>query len=247
MPAFERAGSRTPAGIARPFPLIGESSRTATHERVYHAVKAHAIAYEFPEGGRIALEPIARRFGVGVTAIREALDRLAEEKLVVKGHRKGYYAMQLSAENLQGYYELSRLLLTHELKTDGAELRNRPRQFERIAVVLHRLTRTPAPGPRSLARYTGEVFACIAGLSGKPHVVDSIERANDHLYYIRTLECEFIVTLRSELVQLCELLMNDNRRGMARLIDDYHESRIALLPRLFDSTALGYGADSTRS
>ncbi len=239
MPAFERPGSRTPAGIAGPFPVVGESSRTATRERIYHAVKAHAIAYEFPQGGRIALEPIARRFDVGVSSIREALDRLVAEKLVVKDQRKGYYALRLSPENIQGYYELSRLLLAHELKTDGAELRNRPRQFERIAVVLHRLTRIPAPGPRSLARYTGEVFACIAGLSGKPHVVDSIERANDHLYFVRTLECEFIVTVRSELVQLCELLMNDNRREMSRLIDGYHESRITLLPRLFDAAALG--------
>jgi len=233
MPAFERSPSRTSTGMAKPFPLIGESSRTATGERVYHAVKAHAIAYEFPQGDRIALEPIARRFGVGVVSIREALERLVAEKLVVKGRRKGYYAIRLSAESIEGYYELSRLLLTHELKAGGAELRNRPRQFERIAVVLHRLTRTPAPGPRSLARYTGEVFACMAGLGGKPHVVDSIERANDHLHFVRTLECEFIVTVRSELVQLCELLMNDNRRELSRLIDDYHESRIALLPRLF--------------
>ena len=239
MPAFERSPSRTPAGIARPFPLIGESSRTATSERVYHAVKAHAIAYEFPQGGRIALEPIADRFGVGVASIREALDRLVAEKLVVKDQRKGYYAIRLSAENIQGYYELSRLLLTHELRTGGIELRNRPRQFERIAVVLHRLTRMPAPGPRSLARYTGEVFACMAGLDGKSHVVDSIERANDHLYFVRTMECEFIVTVRSELVQLCELLINDNRRDLSRLIDGYHESRIALLPRLFDTAALG--------
>ena len=235
MAAFERPSSRTSGGIAKPFPLVSESSRTATSERVYHAVKAHAIAYEFPQGSRIDLEPIARRFGVGVVSIREALDRLAAEELVVKGHRKGYYAKRLSAESIQGYYELSRLLLTHELKAGSAELRNRPRQFERVAVVLHRLTRIPAPGPRSLARYTGEVFACLAGLGGKPHVVDSIERANDHLYFVRTLECEFVVTVRSELVHLCELLMNDNSRELSRLIDDYHESRIALLPRLFNA------------
>lgn len=202
-------------------------------DRVYHAIKAHAIAYAFPPGRRIYLQPIADALGVSTTPVREALNRLVAEDLVIKAPRKGFVAISLSKENLLGYYELTRLLLVKELEgLDAAERQKLP-GCEPIAGVLFKLNRRAISDVNTLAGYTGEVFYHIASLGGNMQVIRSIGRANDHLYYIRTLEGRHLENVQSELVLLCELLLAGRCEVLLEKIRRYHDLRMAILPTLF--------------
>lgn len=51
---------------------------------VYEHVKARVVAREFPAGKRIQPEPLAERLLVSSTPVREALIRLAAERVIVK-------------------------------------------------------------------------------------------------------------------------------------------------------------------
>lgn len=208
----------------------GESH--AAGERVYETIKARVIAYEFPQGQRIYLEPIAEQLGVSTTPVREALNRLAAQNLVIKAPRKGFIAMKLTEANLLGHYELIRILLSHEVTMLDSETRRNLPRYEPIAHVLNKLKRPRQPDVVTLARYTAEIFAHIGRLRENSMVMHSIETANDHLYYIRTIECQHLDDVHGELIEFCELLLAGRCEALISAIDEYHDRRAALLPEL---------------
>jgi DNA-binding GntR family transcriptional regulator len=210
------------------------ANRTAG-DRVYQAIKARAIAYEFPQGERIYLEPIAMELGVSTTPVREAMNRLAERNLVIKAPQKGFIAMTLSEDNVLGHYELTRILLCHELDQLKPEARRRLSEYEPIAVALNRLKRRRQADFSVVARYTGEIFAAIGCVRKTSRVVLSIDAANDHLYYIRTYECQHLDDVQMELIRLCELLLAGFCEELKCAIEIYHDRRVALLPTLVDA------------
>ncbi len=205
---------------------------SAPGERVYEAIKARVIAYEFPEGERIYIERIAEQLGVSTTPVREALNRLAAQNLVIKAPRKGFIAMTLSEANLLGHYWLIRILLTHEVEMLDARLRRNLPNDEPIAHVLTKLQRPRQPDVGMLARYTADIFAHIGSLRKNAMVMHSIDTANDHLYYIRTVECQHLDDVRGELIALCELLLAARCKELIAAIDKYHDRRVVLLPKL---------------
>jgi len=204
----------------------------ASGDRVYQAIKARLVAYDFPQGERIYLEPVAESLGVSTTPVREAMNRLAERNLVIKAPQKGFFAMTLSEENLLGHYELTRLLLEHELRALGPEAHGRLSSYEPIAVCLNRLQRRPHADATALARYTGEIFAAISCLRQSSSAALAIEAANDHLYFIRTVECRYIGNVRSDLIYFCECLLANRRDPLTAALNAYHDRRVTLLPTL---------------
>ncbi|MCG8371356.1 MAG: GntR family transcriptional regulator [Proteobacteria bacterium] len=202
----------------------------ATGEHVYRAVKMRVVACEFAPGRRIHLEPVAARLGVSTTPVREALNRLAAEDLVVKAPRKGYFARRMTRRRVLGHYELTRLLLTHELERTLACRRRMPADFEPIASVLHKLRRHEIADLHALAAYNGDVFAGIASFGENAGIVHAVERANDQLHYVRTLECRLLSGVQRDLARLCELLLAERCDDARRAIDAYHERRTELLP-----------------
>jgi DNA-binding GntR family transcriptional regulator len=206
----------------------------AAGDRVYQGIKARVIAYDFPQGRRIYLQPLADSLGVSTTPVREALNRLAAEDLVIKAPRKGFIAMSLSKDNLRYYYELTRLLLAKELEDLDTGARRKLPEFEPIAGVLCRLNRRALHDVATLAAYTGEVFSHIASLGGNAQVIRSIGHANDHLYYIRTVECRHLENVQKELRLLCDLLLAGRSEDLLQAVHSYYDQRIQMLSTLLD-------------
>jgi DNA-binding GntR family transcriptional regulator len=210
------------------------SWRHAAGDRVYRAIKARVITYAFPQGKRIYLQPLADALGVSTTPVREALNRLAAEDLVIKAPRKGFVALGLSGDNLLDYYDLTRLLLAKELHGLDIDTRRKLHEFEPVAVLLYKLNRRALSDPNTLATYTGEVFAEIASLGDNEHVVQSIRHANDHLHFIRTIECQHLEDVQRELIRLCELVLAGRCEELLRAIHVYHDKRVQVLSTLLE-------------
>lgn len=208
------------------------SAREASGNRIYQAVKARAVRYEFPEGRRILLEPLADQLRVSTTPVREALNRLAAEGLVVKAPRKGFVALSLDTDRLKDHYRLIRLLLAHELGGLSEESLRRLPEFEPIADLLRKLNRRPLTNVETLAMYTGELFIRLAALSENADVVEAIDRANDQLFFIRTVECRLLDGIHEELIRHCELVLAGRCDDLIKAIHEYHRKRLDLLPRL---------------
>jgi DNA-binding GntR family transcriptional regulator len=162
------------------------------------------------------------------------LNRLAAEDLVIKAPRKGFIAMSLSGENLRGYYELTRLLLAKELEGLDAAARRKLPEFEPIAGILYKLNRRVLSDANTLAAYTGKIFSHSASVGENAHVVRSIRRVNDYLYYIRTVECRHLANVQDELRLLCQLLLAGRCEELLQAVHGYHDKRIEMLATLLD-------------
>ncbi len=65
-------------------------NRTSLCEQIYEAIRDKIVYGEFKSGQRLNVDQLARTSDVSVTPVREALARLAAERLVVFEPNKGY-------------------------------------------------------------------------------------------------------------------------------------------------------------
>jgi DNA-binding GntR family transcriptional regulator len=204
----------------------------AAGDRVYRAIKARLVAFEFPQGRRIYLEPLAESLGVSTTPVREAMNRLAERELVIKAENKGFFAMTLTEARLRGNYDLTRQLLILGLKNLTPAAERAMASYVPAADLVNKLNRRVIADVGTLARYTGDVFSAIAAITENSAVQQTIDLANDHLYFIRMLECRHIQDTQSELKRFCELLLSGEGDQLVAAIDEYHKERLAQIPHL---------------
>ena len=207
-------------------------ARLTKCDHIYLSLKEKLIAYEFSQGKRIYIGPLAEQFGVSTTPVRESLHRLAAEGLVVRAQQKGFFAMTLCEKNIREQYEVTRQILCDSIERLSPAEQERMHDFGPLVTVSTRIERHGHADAGTLAALTGNLFAAIASFINKSYVDLSIGRANDHLYYVRTLECRRLEHVPSELSCLCELFLKAETGELVAAIGEYHDRRLKLLPSL---------------
>ncbi len=85
-------------------------------EQTYLRLRADIIACRLPPGHKLRLEPLRERYGAGVSTLREILNRLASEDLVVAEGQKGFAVTPATAADLREIADLRLLLESHALR-----------------------------------------------------------------------------------------------------------------------------------
>jgi DNA-binding GntR family transcriptional regulator len=76
---------------------LSQASKTA---QVYEELKEELLNGAHTPGAKLAIEPLAARFGVSAGAVREALSRLTSDRLAVALPQRGFVVAAVSAEDL---------------------------------------------------------------------------------------------------------------------------------------------------
>ncbi|PQZ53499.1 MULTISPECIES: GntR family transcriptional regulator [unclassified Microbacterium] len=133
------------------------ASRTR-QEEVYRLLRADILSGRVQPGERLAFAALCDRFSVSVGAVREALQRLAEQSLVRSEPQRGFVVMPLSEADLR---DLTEARVHIETLTLRQAIRDGDLDWEgRLVAVHHRLAVTPvyAPGhPDRLSEAWAEV------------------------------------------------------------------------------------------
>ena len=203
-------------------------------ERVYRSIKAQAVACRFSPGKPIRVTPLAMQLGVSSTPIRAALNMLVAEGLVLRVPQKGFRAMSISADRFRDLYSLNQFLLEAALTEKPPTAQSLATAVDIATEIRHRLDDDRACTPDAVATCTGELFLSIAGLSGNAQVVDTVARINDGLSFVRSLDCRDNDSARAELMTICELLLTEQTDAVAKLLAEYHETRMATVPELIN-------------
>src|SRR5690606_33048177 len=85
-------------------------------ESTYLRLRGDIIACALPPGQKLRLEPLKTQYGVGVSTLREILNRLASEDLVVAEGQKGFAVAPATAADLREIADLRLLLESHALR-----------------------------------------------------------------------------------------------------------------------------------
>lgn len=85
-------------------------------ETTYLRLRADIVACRLAPSQKLRLEPLRERYGAGVSTLREILNRLASEDLVVAEGQKGFAVAPATAADLREIADLRLLLESHALR-----------------------------------------------------------------------------------------------------------------------------------
>lgn len=204
-------GPRARAAI----PLAAPPDRAAELES---AVATEVIGRSLRRvGDYLREEATAARFGVGRTALRQALGRLAGRGLVVHVPRRGWLVRAFDEADLDAYLEVREVL---ELK--ALELA-RPRLD---AVDLRRMLAANVPGRRA-ARLDNRLHRYLVDTAGNPYIRDFFDRHS--AYYTALFDFAAPET------QVVAAMARQHRAILRALIDrDWLRAREALAQHIRD-------------
>ncbi len=108
---------------------------------VCERIRRDIVGGLLPAGEKLRIEALRERYSLGGSPIREALNRLSSEGLVMQQDQRGFGVLPVSAEDL---VELTRTrMLLNELLLRESLTRGDESWEEGVILALHRLTRAP--------------------------------------------------------------------------------------------------------
>ncbi|MCL4370257.1 MAG: GntR family transcriptional regulator [Chloroflexi bacterium] len=106
-------------------------------EKVYEAIRDQIVTCELAPGSPLPVVELARQFGVSLTPVRDALNRLAAEGLVEDVPRKGYFVARLDHEEIVDLLDARRLIELAAVE-QGIELAE-PDQMDEMRLLLEEM------------------------------------------------------------------------------------------------------------
>jgi len=122
-----------PARAARPQPLNGHELDASLSDRAYRRLEEMIVTLQLSPGSVVSESALSKRLGIGRTPIREALQRLARERLVVVLPRRGIMVSEINVSTqlrlLEARRELERLIMRRAARRASDAERQRFREI----------------------------------------------------------------------------------------------------------------------
>lgn len=130
-----RAEATPPAPSA---PSVGDKSNSLTRS-VYLQLRADLLSGRYRPGEKLRAEVLRRRFNIGSSPIREALNRLLAEGMVALEDQKGFRVAPVSREDLEALVK-ARCWIDGAAVTESIRLHDRAWE-DGLVLALHHLSR----------------------------------------------------------------------------------------------------------
>lgn len=111
----------------------------AVGEKAYRRIRSDIVFGRLPPGRKLRLDSLKSDYGPSVSTLREILNRLSSERLVLAEGQKGFEVAPVSATNLREIAALRQMLECHALEQS---FRSGDMEWEgRVVAAHHRLAR----------------------------------------------------------------------------------------------------------
>jgi DNA-binding GntR family transcriptional regulator len=189
-----------------------------TFERVYAVLKERLTRGAFRPGDRLEPAALADELFASVTPIRDALHRLAGERLVEAPRQEGFRVPALSESRLRHLYAWHRDLL-----------------------LLALMRRRGAVGEEAAGTITGELseqrrlmFSTLAHSSGNPELAFAVESVGERLGGVEILADLLLDDVEAESLAIMHALHSGDTRLLRKQLLNYHRRRERIVPRLLE-------------
>lgn len=207
---------------------IGSRKPSSDHavEGIYDRIKSLLLAHTLAPGQLLQIGTLAEELGVSTTPVREALTRLAAERLIVFAPKRGFFAKTASEDELRGLYTLNHTLLDSALRewNAGVQTEEDTKAPSKIFASM-----PLSDNPEQLTRTVDDLFVRIATRSGIGELADIIRNFNDRLHHARMIESEIMEDAVEELSRLRQLYAENNKEQLQLALQNYHQQRRELV------------------
>lgn len=152
-------------------------------DEIFNELRADIIEGRIEPGTQLKEVPLAKRFEVSRTPIRDVLSRLEESGLAVRNNR-GLEVRGLDPEAVIQVYDL-RILLEEEVAGQAA-LNRSLSDILTLEALLERDRNLDNPSDRELIETNLEFHTAIWNAAANPVLVDVLERLSSHLVHAPT-------------------------------------------------------------
>jgi DNA-binding GntR family transcriptional regulator len=191
------------AGTARlPVSTLGDGASLA--DRAYLAIRGLIVSLELAPGDPIREPDLTAQLGIGRTPVREALRRLALERLVEVYPRRGMFVTTVDVRDLARLCEV-RAVLEPEAARLAAERATRP-DLEEINALIEELLDPRRRDDRALIDLDERIHRTIYKTSHNQLLEETLEWYYTHALRIWMLALDRTRTLQSAVLEHHELL-----------------------------------------
>jgi DNA-binding GntR family transcriptional regulator len=200
----------------------------ATVGRVHAAVRISIVDGEIPPGTRINIEAIAREQGVSQTPVREALQRLEAEELVVHSPGRGYRtARVLDLAGLRAVFDFRLLIEPWAASTIASDnVVNPATDLELELKRFERIMNTSADLRQEMLGHDTRFHDMILAATGNEVVRRAYTQAHCHLHLfrLRHVDQSGTITLHEHTQIWRAVRANDSAAAEAAMYDHIRNS-----------------------
>ena len=193
-------------------------------DRAYFAIRDLIVTLELPPGAVVKEPDLTARLGIGRTPVREALRRLAQERLIEVYPRRGMFVTTVDVRDLARLCEV-RLALEPEAARLAAE-RATQADLDEMNALLAELDGPRRRDHRALIDLDERIHRAIYHASHNPFLVETLEE-----YYAHALRIWMVALARTDLGAavgahhgVLEAVVSGNGERSARLMREHVES-----------------------
>jgi DNA-binding GntR family transcriptional regulator len=193
-------------------------------DRAYYAIRDLIVTLELPPGSVVKEPDLTARLGIGRTPVREALRRLAQERLIEVYPRRGMFVTTVDVRDLARLCEV-RLALEPEAARLAAE-RATQADLDEMNVLLAELDGPRRRDHRLLIDLDERIHRAIYTASHNPFLVETLEE-----YYAHALRIWMVALARTDLGAavgghrgVLEAVVSGNGARASRLMREHVES-----------------------
>ncbi|HSI56137.1 MAG TPA: FCD domain-containing protein [Ideonella sp.] len=205
-------------------------SPTLTRQ-VYERLRADLLCGHWLPGQKLLMHRLRERYESGASPLREALNRLAHEGLVVHNEQRGFVAAEASTEGLA---DLVRTRIAVESLLLEQSLARRSAAWEEsVVLAFHRLSHTPRSVQADSYEENPEwerlhraFHAALLQASGSPLLLGFCEQLYDQAYRYRQLAARSAYKQRHELAEhgaIFDAVMGNRLKEAQALIATHYE------------------------
>jgi len=193
--------------------------RDGGDQRIYDRLKERLLTDPPLPGKALQARLLADELGVSTTPVREALTRLAAERLLAASRHRGFFVKVPSEQEIRGLYYANKVAL-------HAALDRWPIHVCDGNAAPH-MTRSRCDAGAN-ARATGELFLRIVARSCIDELMHIVSNIGDRLYRVRIVEFALIEGVQEELGRLAAALVQHRRDDLRAMLCAYHDRREAI-------------------
>lgn len=175
---------------------------------VYARLKSLVLENKLRPGRRLMADDLADRFHVSRTPVREALQRLSGESLIMATPNRGHFSKPYDLREQVELYELAGAILIHGVRKNIAEFSisglSKPMDIEYDEQ--GRLVSNSEPFTKSHAMFIEQFFERIAQLTDNREMLRVVRNFIDRTHAIRLLDLREAASVRVIATDMFELI-----------------------------------------
>ena len=193
---------------------------TSLAGQVYEAIKKDIISCALGPGQQIAQQQLAERYGVGITPVREALQKLTREGLVLTIPRFGYLVTTITISDVAEIFELRAILESAAARLAAA--RASDEQVEQLAGLAgYTYVYKDRDSYSDFLTHNRAFHIALAKASGNKRLIEAISHLMDELTRMFHLGLDLkdsAAEMRQEHQELVEVLHQRNPEEAEKIV-----------------------------